>query len=165
MYLLDTAIIGALKQARSGEGDPGLALWAGGVPRQELFLSVVTLLELQEAAAGLPGRKRGGADGMTLEAWIGDRVVPAFEGRILPVDLPVARRAGALAYVEMRDALLVATALVHGLTLVTADPGAYKIGRPKLFCPLDYTPQEPEEDWREAARGGSQWFRNLFVRM
>lgn len=102
---------------------------------------------------------------MTLAAWIRDRVLPAFEGRVLPVDLAVAKRAGALAYAEMRDALLVATALEHGLTLVTADPAAYKVGRPKLFCPLGYTPQEPEEDWREAARGGSQWFRNLFVRM
>ena len=165
MYLLDTAIVAALKQARSGGSDPGLARWAGGVPRQELFLSVVTLLELQEAAAGMPSAKRTAADGMTLDAWIGERVVPAFDGRILPVDLAVVRRAGGLAYAEMRDALLVATALERGLILVTADPAAYKTGRPKLFCPLGYTPQEPEEDWREAARGGSQWFRNLFVRM
>lgn len=165
MYLLDTAIVSALKQARSGGGDAGLALWAGGVPRQELFLSVVTLLELQEAAGGATGRKRSADAGLTLSAWIDDRVVPAFEGRILPVDLAVAQRAGGLAYAEMRDALLVATALVHGLTLVTADPAAYKVGRPRLFCPTGYTPQAPEEDWREAARGGSQWFRNLFVRM
>ncbi|MEJ8630245.1 hypothetical protein P0F65_11095 [Sphingomonas sp. I4] len=91
-------------------------------------------------------RRRGGD-------WIADRVLPAFEGRILPVDMAVVRRSAGLGYAQTRDALLVATALVHGLTLVTRHVAAYKIGRPKLFCPWGFVPETVGEDWRQATRG------------
>ncbi|MDY0957117.1 VapC toxin family PIN domain ribonuclease [Sphingomonas sp. CFBP8993] len=158
MYLLDAGVVAELRGARGGGADPGLVDWAMGVPRHELFLSAVSLLDLQE---DLPPPRKGGEAG----DWIADRVLPAFEGRILPVDMAVVRRSAGLGYAQTRDALLVATALVHGLTLVTRHVAAYKIGRPKLFCPWGFVPETVGEDWRQAARGGSPWFRNLFVRM
>lgn len=151
MYLLDAGVVVELRGARRGQADPGLVDWASGVPRHELFLSAVTLLDLQE--------------NKDADDWIAAQVVPAFEGRILPVDVAVVRRSAALGYAQTRDALLVATALVHGLTLVTRHVAAYKVGRPKLFCPWGFVPDEMGEDWRQATKGGSQWFRNLFVRM
>lgn len=163
MYLLDTMVVSELRMARSGSVDPGLVAWAGGVPRQEMFLSAQSLLELQDEAAGVSRHDK--ASGTALSEWIEGRVVPAFEGRILPIDLAVTRRSATLAYSERRDALMVATALEHGLTLVTQRPTAYKVGRPKLFSPWGYTPAEEAEDWRQAARGSSQWFKNLFVRV
>ncbi|MFN3774759.1 VapC toxin family PIN domain ribonuclease [Sphingomonas parapaucimobilis] len=151
MYLLDADVVTALRGARRGQADPGLVDWATGVPRHELFLSAVTLLDLQQDKDA--------------DDWIAAQVLPAFEGRILPVDVAVVRRSAGLAYVQTRDALLVATALVHGLTLVTRHVATYKAGRPKLFCPWGFVPDDMGEDWRQATKGGSQWFRNLFVRM
>ncbi|MGO1305340.1 MAG: VapC toxin family PIN domain ribonuclease [Sphingomonas parapaucimobilis] len=151
MYLLDADVVTALRGVRRGQADPGLVDWATGVPRHELFLSAVTLLDLQQDKDA--------------DDWIAAQVLPAFEGRILPVDVAVVRRSAGLAYEQTRDTLLVATALVHGLTLVTRHVAAYKAGRPKLFCPWGFVPDDMGEDWRQATKGGSQWFRNLFVRM
>jgi hypothetical protein len=66
----------------------------------------------------------------------------------------------------MRDALLVATALEHGLTLVTRNTAAFKTARVKLFDPTGYRAEEVAEDadWRTAGRDGAVWLRNLFVR-
>ncbi|PZU61207.1 MAG: VapC toxin family PIN domain ribonuclease [Sphingobium sp.] len=166
MYLLDTMVVADLRRARSGGAepgvDPGLVAWAAGVPRQDLFLSALSLLELQDAAADTARRDRDA--GTALAQWIESHVLPAFEGRIVPIDAAVVRRSAALAYADTRDALLVACALQRGLTLVTRDVAAYKVGRPKLFSPWGYMPEEHGEDWRQAARGSSQWFKNLFVR-
>ena len=160
MYLLDAMVVAELRGARGGTADPGLVEWAGGVPRHELFLSAISLLDLQDEVP--PSRKGAAAAGGD---WIADRVLPAFEGRILPVDADVVWRSAGLGYAQTRDALLVATALVHGLTLVTRHVSAYKPGRPKLFCPWGFVADDTGEDWRQATRGGAPWFRNLFVRM
>ncbi|MBL7373054.1 VapC toxin family PIN domain ribonuclease, partial [Escherichia coli] len=89
-----------------------------------------------------------------------------FEGHVLPLDAAVARRRGQLALAETRDALFAATALEHGLTLVTRNAAAYRGARLKLFDPRGYTADaaEDEGDWRDAARTGPLWLKNLFVR-
>jgi len=90
----------------------------------------------------------------------------AFEGRILPVDAAVVRRRALLPYPDARDGLLAATAVEHGLTLVTRNIAAFKAGRVRTFNPWGYTPTASDEDadWRQAARTGSLWLKNLFVR-
>ena len=66
---------------------------------------------------------------------------------------------------DARDALLAATAIEHGLTLVTRQTAAYKGARVKLFNPWGYTPEDEEDaDWRQAGRAGPLWLKNLFVR-
>jgi predicted nucleic acid-binding protein len=164
MYLLDTPIVFELRGARAGQAEPGLAAWAAGVARERLFLSAVTLVEL-EAAATRTARSDKAA-GAALRGWIDNQVVPAFEGHILPLDAAVARRRGQLAIAETRDALFAATALEHGLTLVTRNLAAFKGARVKLFDPRGYQDDGVEEDvdWRAAARNGPLWLRNLFVR-
>jgi predicted nucleic acid-binding protein len=164
MYLLDTRIVVEIGKAKSGGTDPGLAAWAAGVDRQRLFVSAIALLELDAAAAHLARRDRSA--GGVLQAWIDDRVMAAFEGRILPVDAPVARRRAQLAYPDSRNGLLAATALVHGLTLVTRNLAAFRAGRVRTFDPWGYVPDAGDEDsdWRQAARTGSLWLKNLFVR-
>lgn len=163
MYLLDTGVVSELRKAKAGRTDPGLASWATGVPAQSLFLSALTLLELESAAARLEGRDKiaGGA----LRAWIDGQVMAAFEGRILPVDAAVVRRRGQLPYQDSRDGLIAATALEHGLALVTRNTAAFKAGRVKVFNPWGYTPDADEDDdWGQAARTGPMWLKNLFVR-
>lgn len=163
MYLLDTPVTLELRNARAGRTDPGLAAWAAGVSRQTLFLSALTLLELEEGAAQAARQDKGA--GTALLAWIADQVMPAFDGRILAVDAAVVRRRAQIALSNTRDALLAATALEHGLTLVTRQTAAFKGSRVKLFNPWGYKPEDEEEaDWREAGRTGPLWLKNLFVR-
>lgn len=163
MYLLDTGVVLELRKAKTGRSDKGLATWAAGVPRQNLFISALTLLELDTSATRLAGRDKPGA--VALRNWIGEQVLPAFDGRILAIDAAVVRRRAALAYADSRDGLLAATALEHGLTLATRNVAAFKAGKFKLFNPWGYTPDAgDDDDWGQVGRAGPVWFKNLFVR-
>lgn len=164
MHLLDTEIVLELRNARAGGTDPGLARWAAGQPKTSLFISALTLLELETGAARVERKDK--AAGLALRTWLNDQVAPAFEGRILAVDAAVVRGRSRLHLTDARDALLAATALEHGLTLVTRNVAAFKVNRLKLFNPWGYKPEvvEDNEDWGQAAKAGSQWLRNIFVR-
>lgn len=163
MFLLDTQVVLELRKAKAGRTDAGLASWAAGVSPQTLFLSALTLLELENGAARAEARDK--AAGAALRDWIGGQVMRAFDGRILAIDAAVVRRRGTLPYADGRDGLLAATALEHGLTLVTRNTAAFKAGRVKLFNPWGYTPDADEgDDWGQAARTGPLWLKNLFVR-
>jgi len=162
MFLLDTPVVYELRHARAGRAEAGLTAWASGVARERLFLSAISLVELETAAA--EAARRDKAAGAMLRSWIDDQLVPAFEGHVLPLDAAVARRRGQLAIAETRDALFAATALEHGLTLVTRNTAAFRGARVKLFDPHGYTADAEEGDWRDAARTGPLWLKNLFVR-
>ena len=164
MFLLDAPVVLELRRAKTGQADAGLAAWAGGVTRHSLFLSALTLMELHNGATLLS--KRDAAAGAARQAWIDNQVMPAFDGRILPVDAAVVRRRAQLPHANPRDGLLVATALEHGLTLVTRNVAAFKAGRVKVFNPWGYSPEAAEDDadWNQATRAGPMWLQNLFVR-
>ncbi|MFG6460472.1 PIN domain-containing protein [Roseateles sp. DXS20W] len=164
MFLLDTGIVLELRKAKAAQADAGLLAWAGGIPRQKLFISALNLLEIESAAARL-GRKDRAA-GLVLRDWIDQRVTPAFEGRVLPVDAAVVRRRAQLPYANTRDGLLAATALEHGLTFVTHRVSAFRAGRVKLLNPSGYIaqPTEDDEDWSQGAQTGHQWLKNLYTR-
>ena len=162
MYLLDTGIVAELRRAKA-QGT-GLASWAAGIDRAQLFVSAITLLELQTGMMRLVRTEKQA--GAALRAWIDTQLVPAFAGRILAVDAAVVRRRALLALADDRDALIAATALEHGLTLVTGQAAAFKGSRVKLLDPVNYEPEafEDDADWQEAGRTGPLWLKNLFVR-
>ncbi|MGQ3054720.1 MAG: PIN domain-containing protein [Roseateles sp.] len=164
MFLLDTGIVLELRKAKAGQSDPGLAAWAADIARQKLFMSALTLLEIESAAARL-GRKDRTA-GLVVREWIDNRVMLAFEGRVLPVDAAVVRRRAQLPYANTRDGLLAATALEHGLTFVTHRVSAFRAGRVKLLNPSGYVapPSDEDEDWSHGTQTGHQWLKNLYVR-
>lgn len=164
MFLLDTGIVLELRKAKAGHPDAGLMAWAAGIPRQKLFISALNLLEIENAAARL-GRKDRAA-GLVVRAWIDERLIPAFEGRVLAVDAAVVRRRAQLPYANTRDGLLAATALEHGLTFVTHRVSAFRAGRVKLLNPSGYVaqPSEEDEDWAQGTQTGHQWLKNLYVR-
>ncbi len=165
MYLLDTGVVLELRKAKSGRSDPGLAAWAAGIARQKLFISALSLLEIENAAARLGRKDR--ASGLVVRQWIDDHVMPAFEGRVLPVDAAVVRRRAQLPYANTRDGLLAATALEHGLTFVTRKVTAFRAGRVKLLNPSGVSAQAAagdDEDWGQASQAGHQWLKNLYVR-
>lgn len=165
MYLLDTGIVLELRKAKAGQADAGLAAWAAGIARQKLFMSALSLLEIENAAARL-GRKDRAA-GLAVREWIDGRVMPAFEGRVLPVDAATVRRRAQIPYANTRDGLLAATALEHGLTLVTHRVQAFRAGRVKVLNPSGYVAQavpDEDEDWSHGTQTGHQWLKNLYVR-
>jgi predicted nucleic acid-binding protein len=118
MFLLDTNIISELR--RPDKADRNVAMWANALPPASTFLSAVSVLEIELGA--LLVARRDAAQGAVLRAWIDRQVLTRFEGRILSIDLAVAQRCARLHVPNPqaeRDALIAATALVHGLTVVT----------------------------------------------
>ncbi len=120
MYLLDTNVVSELRKAKTGKIDKNIATWAGSVSAQSLFLSAITILELETGVLLI--ERRDSTQGAILRSWLDTHVLPAFTGRILPVDTAVAQCCAKLHVPDPRsdrDALIAATAFVHGMTVVT----------------------------------------------
>ena len=122
MYLLDTNVVSELRKVDAGLADLRVKVWAENLDAQSAFLSVITVLELEQGI--LLMERRDPQQGKMLRDWMENLVLPDFVGRILPVDLSAARKCAALHVpdpLEDRDSLIAATALVHGMTVVTRD--------------------------------------------
>ncbi|MDP9442159.1 MAG: type II toxin-antitoxin system VapC family toxin [Actinomycetota bacterium] len=120
MFVLDTNVVSELRKVRAGKANPGVAEWASGVPSGQLFVSVITIHELEHVV--LLAERADPERGAVLRTWLDDSVAPAFASRVLGIDEPVARRAAALqvpAPAPFRDAVIGATALVHRIAVVT----------------------------------------------
>jgi predicted nucleic acid-binding protein len=120
MFVLDSNLVSELRKAKAGKANRGVVDWAGGVPPSLMFLSVISLQELEHGV--LLAERGDPAKGKVLRAWLDGSVIPTFSERIVPVDLPVAVQAAALHVPDpapVRDALIGASALVHGMTVVT----------------------------------------------
>ena len=120
MYVLDTNVISELRKVRSGKADRGVSAWASVVPSGQLFLSSLTIHELEHGV--LLAERADPAKGAVLRRWLDESVAAAFDQRVLAVDAAIAKRAAALHVPDpapFRDALIGATALVHGMTLVS----------------------------------------------
>lgn len=118
-YLLDTNVISELRKPAT-RVDHGVRSWVGALPPSELFLSVVTILEIEVGIARVSRRDQ--VQSTRLRTWLEAEVLDLFSGRILPVGLPEVRRAAWLHVPDPRperDALIAATAAVHDLTVVT----------------------------------------------
>lgn len=136
MYLLDTNVVSELRKAKSGKADARVIAWAAGLPASELFLSAISVLELEMGV--LLVERRDAAQGTVLRSWLDRHVLPAFTDSILPVDAAVARRCARLHVPDPRaerDALIAATALVHDLTLVTRNVGDFEATGVRLLNP------------------------------
>lgn len=120
MYILDTNVVSELRKSARGQANAGVVAWAQAAPTAGLFLSVITVLELEQGI--LLVERRDIRQGRALRAWFGSNVLPAFASRILPIDEAVARVCAGLHVPDRRgerDALIAATAIVHGMTVVT----------------------------------------------
>lgn len=120
MFILDTNVVSELRKIRLGRADPQVALWADSVDSVDLYVSAITVQELEIGV--LLAERRDPRQGALFRAWLDNHVLPAFAGRILPVDTAVALRSAKLHVPDprpVRDCLIAATALVHGLTVVT----------------------------------------------
>ena len=127
MYLLDTNVVSELRKAQSGRVDRQVKAWADSVAASSLFLSAISILELETGV--LLVERRDPQQGAMLRAWLDHRVLPAFAGRVLAVDTAVAQCCAKLHVPDPRaerDALIAATAIVHGMMLVTRNVDDFK---------------------------------------
>jgi toxin FitB len=118
MYILDTNVVSELR--KGSKAQRSVRIWAHALPAASLYLSAISILELELGILLIERRDRN--QGRILRSWMNRHVLPTFAGRILPVDTAVAQRCAALHVPDRRsdrDALIAATALKHGLTIVT----------------------------------------------
>lgn len=136
MFLLDTNVVSELRKAPAGRADAGVVAWAASVPAADLYISAITVLELELGILQL--LRRDAVQGAPLRRWMNEHVLPAFASRVLPVDVPVALRAAQLHVPDRRaerDCLIAATALVHGLTVVSRNGADFRATGAALLDP------------------------------
>lgn len=120
MFLLDSHAISKLRKAWSGKANQQVVNWASKLPVPSLYLSAITILELE--TGNLLVERKDAAQGAVLRSWLDSHVLPSFSGRIIPIDTAVAQCCAKLHIPDPRsdrDALIAATALVHGMTVAT----------------------------------------------
>lgn len=138
MLILDTNVVSELRKAKSGRANAGVVAWAETALASELFVSAITILELEMGVLQI--ERRDAAQGAVLRAWLDQHVLPGFTGRILTVDTAVARRCARLHVPDPRaerDALIAATAIVHGMTVVTRNVSDFAYTGVPILNPWD----------------------------
>jgi len=133
MYLLDTVV---LSELRRKERNPGVVGWISEQGSSDLFLSVVTIGEIERGI--MQQQTRNAAFALELGKWL-DRLLSLYADRILPIDTPAARRWGRLSAMighNGADLLIAATAQEHGLTVVTRNVRHFEPTGVSVFNPF-----------------------------
>ena len=139
MYILDTNVVSELRKIHAGKADSRVSAWVQTVNMNELYVSVITVQELEIGVRLI--ERRDQAQGKVFRAWLNDQVLPVFSERILPIDTAVALRSASLHVPNpqpIRDRLIAATALVHGMTVVTRNISDFKSSRVPVLNPLEF---------------------------
>lgn len=138
MFLLDTNVISELRKAGDGKADANVVTWLSSMDATTFYLSAITLMELELGILRI--ERRDPTQGSRLRAWMDSQILPEFSERILPVDAAVALRCARLHVPDPRsdsDALIAATALVHGMTVVTRNLADFEPTGVPLLNPWD----------------------------
>lgn len=134
MFVLDTNVISELR--RPEHADANMVAWADGIPAAQFFLSAISLLEIERGVLQI--ERRDARQGQVLRNWVDEQLLVRFDARILPVDTAVAMRCARLHIPDPRserDALIAATALVHGMTVVTRNVADFAATGVELLNP------------------------------
>lgn len=127
MFLLDTNVVSELRKAGDRKADANVVAWLSRADASNFYLSVVTLLELEGGILRM--ERRDAAQGAKLRSWMDNHVLPEFSERTLPIDATVALRCARLHVPDPRperNAFIAATALVHGMTVVTRNAADFE---------------------------------------
>ncbi len=138
MYLLDTNVISELRKAKQNKANPAVVDWASGIPSQQLYLSTITILEIDIGILAV--ERKDARQGSALRHWLEQQIIPAFEHRILDITLPVCRYCALLHVPNRRsdrDAFIAATGLAYNMTVVTRNIADFKDTGVKLINPWD----------------------------
>lgn len=136
-YLLDTNVVSELRKP-AGRAAPNVRTWAQHQPTSALWISVITVMEIEIGVA--PLERRDPFHGDVLRKWLERDLLAAFATRILPIDLAVVRRAAAMHVPDPRperDVLIAATALALSLIVVTRNISDFQLLGVELLNPWD----------------------------
>jgi len=120
MFLLDTNVISELRKAKNGKAHPRVVQWSTAQDISDLFISAITLMELEVGV--LRAHRKDARTGLALRNWLQNRVINNFQDRILPFGADEAVCCAKLHVPDQRperDAIIAATAIVHGMIVVT----------------------------------------------
>lgn len=138
MFILDTNVVSELRKIRLGRANEQVAKWADSMETAALYLSVITVQELEMGV--LIMERRDAKQGAVFRTWLDQHVLPAFNGRILPIDTAAALCSANLHVPNprpVRDGLIAATALVHGMTVVTRNVADFSSCGVAIINPWD----------------------------
>ena len=127
MFVLDTNVVSELRKVHSGKADINVARWAESVDASNLFVSAITIMELELGVLSV--ERKDATQGAMLRSWLEQQVLPEFSSRTISIDTAVAQRCAQLHVPDKRgerDALIAATALVHGMAVVTRNVADFK---------------------------------------
>jgi len=139
MFLLDTNVISEIRKAHSGKADFNVIAWAQAVDSSEMFLSSITIMELETGI--LLAQRKDKSKGALLNKWLHETVIPEFKDRILPFGLMESLCCAALHVPNKhpeRDAMIGATALVHKMVLVTRNIADFPSTSIQLLNPWEF---------------------------
>ena len=141
MLILDTNVV---SEARKSSCDPNVQAWLAAQSTDQLFITAITVLEIQRGIS-LAEQRGDAAQAGGFNHWLEKMVLPAFAGRILPIDHVVARQAAKLQWADSRDyrdPLIAATGLVHGAAVVTRNIKHFEATGVQLVNPWGFLPEK-----------------------
>jgi toxin FitB len=139
MYLVDTNVVSELRIKNSGKANQNVVKWSQSTANESLFISAITIMEIEIGILTLT--RKDPLQGNHLRMWMDSQVMPFFNGRVLAMDIAVAQACAHLHVPDKkseRDAIIAATAKVHGMTVVTRNIADFEGTGVKLFNPWSY---------------------------
>ena len=136
MFLLDTNVVSELRKLGDGKADARVTTWISERDAASFYISALTLMELEIGILRI--ERRHAVQGQRLRRWMDRHVLPEFRERTLSVDSAVALKCARLHVPDPRaerDALIAATAIVHGMTVVTGNLADFEATRVALVDP------------------------------
>jgi len=135
VFVLDTNVVSELRLIARGDGNDNVKRWVDGVEDSVTYVAAVTVLELEYGV--LLHERTDPRQGQALRAWL-EEALDGFDGRVLAFDGDTAKRAAGLHIPnprQDRDAMIAATALMHGFSVVTRNVKDFQIDGLALIDP------------------------------